>query len=483
MVSGCARRVGYRFGFSSCAPAGALEVGSWFVVAGVLRERVWWGLLAATSLLAFGSCGELRGRSAVLGHPGYHQLGAPLVGAVRFADQSPLGTRPGSLACSAADVLSGASGQLLAMRPFSKGPRPTAKRQLRPSVQLGSGRLAATTVKRYARQVQALEAFVRSLEGPSLSDMLQSGALQAILVWSLLYLQVGYDSTLLSLSDAGSLVAGLHWHLQRLLVLVPAAELDIEPLFKPLRKAYGHWAQLEPYEFRAPVPSEVALALVGWFVHFEDFGAAAAVLLMFHCLLRPGEAFGVASGDVWFGFPGLVRIGRPKMKWPRTQHVLIECRFVFCFLQHFCASWDQASLGGELTAASWFYKAWSRALAGLGLPCHAFPDRLGPWLSPAGLRAGGATRHYFRFQNLPGLQWRGRWRNLSTLEHYVQLGAYYWNKAALDPLGAARVGFYGRFAVRFLHHLYRSTAATHPPDGAFSREVWKDDLLSSLLFG
>ena len=46
-------------------------------------------------------------------------------------------------------------------------------------------------------------------------------------------------------------------------------------------------------------------------------------------------------------------------------------------------------------------------------------------ISPASLRPGGATRDYMRFQSVTRLMWRGRWKTLRVLEHYLQLGVYH----------------------------------------------------------
>ena len=42
-------------------------------------------------------------------------------------------------------------------------------------------------------------------------------------------------------------------------------------------------------------------------------------------------------------------------------------------------------------------------------------------LTPSCLRAGGASFHFAHWgENLPRLAWRGRWRSMKMLEHYVQ---------------------------------------------------------------
>ena len=44
----------------------------------------------------------------------------------------------------------------------------------------------------------------------------------------------------------------------------------------------------------------------------------------------------------------------------------------------------------------------------------------GVGLTWASLRAGGATHRYQCGMPMPELQWAGRWKSATTLEHYVQ---------------------------------------------------------------
>ena len=55
---------------------------------------------------------------------------------------------------------------------------------------------------------------------------------------------------------------------------------------------------------------------------------------------------------------------------------------------------------------------WHELLADLGLESVGF--------LPAGLRAGAATHHFLGGTEIARLRFLGRWRNLQTLEHYIQ---------------------------------------------------------------
>ena len=350
-----------------------------------------------------------------------------------------------------------------------------ARRGKRPAVQLGVDRLAAVTVSRYSRQVMVFELFLKSHGGSDILTHLQCGALQALLVWVNFYLQVGYDSCLLGLGDVANFVAGLRWHLGVLAQRHPLPSLDFESLLKPIRVTYNHWKDIEPYDFRSPVPLEVALALAGWAISQQRLGFAAFVLASWHLLLRPGEALSALAGDFWLGCPGIMRVRNPKIKWPRTQHVLVECPLVSGLLWHWQRSRSECPGPRPLFGYTQLtlQRCWEEALVALRLPAL-----VGNWsstpelrLTAGGLRAGGATAHYLRFQALDALQWRGRWRSAATLEHYIQLAAYCWAAVELRDPTASLVRHYGTIAQDFL-----TAVAAHPPVSSFSRERWKGPL-------
>ena len=87
--------------------------------------------------------------------------------------------------------------------------RVPVRRAQRPSVRLLAGDIQPSTEARYTSKVEALDRFVREHGGVGLSDLLREGEAQALIVWTLTFLQLGYDTQLLSLSDAANLVCGL----------------------------------------------------------------------------------------------------------------------------------------------------------------------------------------------------------------------------------------------------------------------------------
>ena len=86
---------------------------------------------------------------------------------------------------------------------------------------------------------------------------------------------------------------------------------------------------VEPYEFRLPVPENVVEAMGGLSLANEGWLMAYFFTVSFHHWLRPNEALSLQRGDVvpiWNEASafGLCRIGSPKIKHPPVQHVLTE---------------------------------------------------------------------------------------------------------------------------------------------------------------
>ena len=67
-------------------------------------------------------------------------------------------------------------------------------------------------------------------------------------------------------------------------------------------------------------------------------------------------------------------------------------------------------------AAGAFRLRWNAVLHQLGVPTHVAAS--GP--TPGSLRGSGATEFYLQTEDIPRIAWRGRWRKVETLEHYLQ---------------------------------------------------------------
>lgn len=92
------------------------------------------------------------------------------------------------------------------------------------------------------------------------------------------------------------------------------------------------------------------------------------------------------------------------------QHVLIEGEHLE-FIKHAKSLLPSDARLLPIGNAAWASRL-GTALQALGVPLGL--------LTLGSLRAGGATEDYMRHENLSRTQFRGRWRSLSSVSHYLQ---------------------------------------------------------------
>lgn len=318
-----------------------------------------------------------------------------------------------------------------------------AKRARRPAITLLVNKISASTESRYVNKVEGLDRFIRFLGGPSLQLLAETGANQALFIWTASFLQLGYDTQLMSLSDAANLLCGLKRWFNLQLISSSAMNIQPDAVLRPLWQIYAHWKRVEPYDFRVPLPETLVWALVGCCLS-GNWGAMALFLLLgFYGLLRPGELLGLRYGDFWWNGQGfaVLRISKPKIKSPAVQHVLLEQPWLISY----CVKFFEGGTYGTVVFAWTEYillKRWNRLFKILRVPQRPFEDMDGfsqGRFTPAGLRSGGATHDYLLHQNLDRLMWRGRWHSLAVLQHYVQLGVYTYTNQATWQASQARL--------------------------------------------
>jgi hypothetical protein len=313
------------------------------------------------------------------------------------------------------------------------------------AINLLAGGITPATQARYGCAIMGLEAFLRFYGGPSLLDLMGAGAWQAMTVWIILYLQISFETDLITLSGAGNLLSGLRRKILQALQTHALPDLVIQMLLKPLWAAFGTWKRLEPYEFRTPVPYDVAVALMAaaTMVSRKDF--CLFIALGFFALLRPGEILALEVRDFWFDRLKqklVISIRNPKIKRGGCQHVVVEDHWLVTLLYdymvvlppcHRLFPWTEWQL----------LKMWRALLRVIrvSVSSHDPTTLLSRW-TPAGLRSGGATYHYITYQSLDKLMWKGRWAQMSTLHHYIQLGVYHYTVQKLPVQAEARLHFY-----------------------------------------
>ena len=142
--------------------------------------------------------------------------------------------------------------------------------------------------------------------------------------------------------------------------------------------------------------------------------------LAFTALLRPGEIYKLRVEDITLPVEGtegvdspgmVVVIRRPKTRRVyKTQFVLVKHESVIRWMR-----WWRAAHRPGKRLFPWERHQWATTfkagLSALGLESIGF--------TPASMRAGGATHLFREKENLPALQYMGRWSKASTLRHYL----------------------------------------------------------------
>ena len=194
--------------------------------------------------------------------------------------------------------------------------------------------------------------------------------------------------------------------------------------------ALKSWQLKQPLKSRVPMPEILMRAffifsLVEAMVAGKDldtlssFSFALMIRIGFHCLLRPAELLKLTAGDIRLPASAyeprraVIRLKDPKNRSSlgRFQFVMVEDESLVAWLEWYLAGVSESTKLWPGTPAK-FSKRFRHTLSRLGL--HRFP------LTPGCLRPGGATRAFLDGMSISSLKYRGRWRQESSLEVYIQ---------------------------------------------------------------
>ncbi len=216
--------------------------------------------------------------------------------------------------------------------------------------------------------------------------------------------------------------------------------LAVQTKFRALKPFLGEawdsvksWEQIAPVCLRTPVPPLVLEAmfsfamLLGFATKCEktarewiSFGVGLRVC--FDALLRPGEWAQLVASKVAVPsdrLHGLVRCGlctvlngKNRRVFGRIQVAIVDDQVALSWL-----SWLVKGMRGDSRlfhgGPGKFRSLFRKVVVALGLES--------PKITPAGLRAGGATHKFVtNALDIGRLKYRGRWASLNTLEHYLQ---------------------------------------------------------------
>ena len=212
-------------------------------------------------------------------------------------------------------------------------------------------------------------------------------------------------------------------------VVKPRLKKSLQSTWQALR----NWEESQPSSFRPPMPLALlavmlcearALALASPDEKRRDTWMIFSTLLMigFFGLLRPGELCNIKVGDVslpstWSlaGPFAVIRIQNPKNHRQMGQEQFTEIRHPDAINWLAWTLSRRKDLGDRLwpghTAS--FRTMFRNLCQRLDLSCVR--------LSPASLRAGGATWMLDEKVDVARIRFLGRWANLRSLEHYLQV--------------------------------------------------------------
>eukprot|EP00971_Amphidinium_carterae_P326677 6457619-Amphidinium_carterae.1 len=183
------------------------------------------------------------------------------------------------------------------------------------------------------------------------------------------------------------------------------------------------FARTRPLSMRPPIPLELLLAisLVLWIQ--GQHRSSMALMVGFHCLLRPSELCHLRRKDLLLScdtsgaeWSGVVTIGQSKTtsRSARLQSVVILDKPLLQLVTWLVGDDMPMRLlipGGVVRLNQVF----SHARQLLGVPAGMF--------TLGGLRAGGAVDYLRATSDPHSLQYRGRWESSRSMFHYMQIGA------------------------------------------------------------
>ena len=204
--------------------------------------------------------------------------------------------------------------------------------------------------------------------------------------------------------------------------------LGLQEVFPWARQAIGpgwrvasRWEQLEPSTPHAPVPLQVLTASLVIAALWDWPHVLLSLFLGFYALLRPSDIVGLHRSDL--SLPDehdnpqlglMIRLRQPKrhVGGARVQYTRVDPEYLTPLISRLIRQMGRSE------------RVWPASGQLLGRRWRMILSRLIPVpmsFSLGSLRAGGATFLFGELnEDLTRLAWRGRWRQINTLAHYVQ---------------------------------------------------------------
>ena len=228
----------------------------------------------------------------------------------------------------------------------------------------------------------------------------------------------------------------------------------LRPFFSSAWQVDRKWQQYEPGHCRPVLSAPIMRAVSCLCLIWKWYRWLGITLIGFLGMLHPAEFISLLRSDLLL--PGdtlnetaafYVHIRNPKTaRFARKQHCKIDDPCVLAYVTKvFGALAPNASLFAGGTSA--YRRRWDHVPGRLGISV-SMPSR---GATPAVLRGSGATALYLESEDLSLIQWRGRWAQLKTVEHYIQEVAAQSLLAQMPPEDRAVVKFFADTAGPLLH--------------------------------
>lgn len=214
------------------------------------------------------------------------------------------------------------------------------------------------------------------------------------------------------------------------------------------------WQQHEPGTCRPVISAPLMRAISAVAILWNWPRWLGITLIGFLGMLHPAEFISLTRADILLPEDSLIKedvfyvfIRCPKTsRFARRQHCKIDDPLVLKFITKVFGGLQASSalFSGGATA---YRRRWNSILSRLEVPFLQEHDGC----TPAVLRGSGATHMFLSTEDLPRVQWRGRWAQQKTLEFYVQEVAAQTMLSRLSPSAFERVKLLDQFAVALLN--------------------------------
>lgn len=227
----------------------------------------------------------------------------------------------------------------------------------------------------------------------------------------------------------------------------------LRPFLAPAWQVDRKWQQHEPGACRPVLSEPIMKAICSVAILWSWHRWLAVTLLGFLGMLHPAEFVTLKRSDILLPRDTLVDkavmyvfIRSPKTsRFARRQHCKIDDPLAVKFIDFLIGERDSNELVFPAGPTA-YRRRWNAILGKLGIPYLQQHDGC----TPAVLRGSGATHMFLCTEDIPRVQWRGRWAQAKTLEFYIQEAAAQSMLARLAPEAFSQVKFFSQFAASLI---------------------------------